>query len=314
MDKVCPICHFGFTTRQSKRIFCSKKCWIVYFTNHHPMKNRIVSEETRLKMRASAKIRVMPPKSEETKKKLSVAHTGKIQKEETKEKLRNLYLGKTYEEIHGVEKAKEIKIKSRLSHLGEKNHFFGKKHTEETKKTIGWKKSPEFSEENKINLKKMQDANVGKRQSEETVKKRVEKNRGKKRTDELKNRMSEMFSGEKGSNWMGGKSFEPYTIDFNDRFKKSVKKRDGCCLLCNVSFNDLKLLKRNICIHHINYDKLLSVKENCVSLCNNCHTLTNHNRDKWIVFFQNLLSEKYDYSYKNKRIVLTLNDGDWNGS
>ena len=54
------------------------------------------------------------------------------QYEQIKLELRNRLLGKTYEELHGEEKAKEIKKKQSLP--GEKNGFFGKNHTEEQRK------------------------------------------------------------------------------------------------------------------------------------------------------------------------------------
>ena len=63
-------------------------------------------------------------------------------------------------------------------------------------------------------------------------------------------------------------------------------------------------LNKVLDIHHVNYDKLLSIPQNCISLCHPCHPKTNHNRKHWIKFFQSLLSEKYGYEYKNNEIVL----------
>lgn len=97
--------------------------------------------------------------------------------------------------------------------------------------------------------------------------------------------------------WMDGRSFEPYTLDFNKNFKKIIKERDKCCMLCNLGFKDLYLLKRKIAIHHINYNKLDSFKENCLSLCNKCHGITNHNRPHWTTFFQSMLREQYGYEF-----------------
>lgn len=117
-----------------------------------------------------------------------------------------------------------------------------------------------------------------------------------------KSKMGEMNgmygkTGIKSPSWRGGISFEPYDKNFNSKFKKAIKARDGCCMLCNISFEDLKLLKRKVAVHHVNYNKLLSIKENCCSLCNSCHSKTNANRKHWKKFFQSLLSEKYDYKY-----------------
>lgn len=56
----------------------------------------------------------------------------KTHSEDAKEKIRNFYLGKSYDDRFGLEKSEFIKNKMRDSHLGDKNHFFGKKHSNET--------------------------------------------------------------------------------------------------------------------------------------------------------------------------------------
>ncbi len=47
---------------------------------------------------------------------------------------------------------------------------------------------------------------------------------------------------------------------------------------------------------HIDYDKQNSIPENCVSLCLQCHTETNYNKEKWKMFFQDMLNYKYNYN------------------
>jgi hypothetical protein len=56
-------------------------------------------------------------------------------------------------------------------------------------------------------------------------------------------------------------------------------------------------LNRALDVHHINYDKLLSVPENCCALCKRCNVEVNFNRKQWIPFFQSLLAERYGYEY-----------------
>ena len=111
---------------------------------------------------------------------------------------------------------------------------------------------------------------------------------------------------EKHWNWQGGKSFEPYDKTFNNKFKRAIRKRDNqICMLC---FVHREKLNRVLDVHHINYDKLMSIPQNCISLCNSCHPKTNQNREHWIKFFQDLLSEKYNYQYsENKEIILEVN-------
>ncbi len=114
-------------------------------------------------------------------------------------------------------------------------------------------------------------------------------------------------SGEKSAMWKGGISFEPYGIEFNKRLKKAIRERDNCCMICKVGFEDLKLLKRKVCVHHINYDKKCNLLQNLISLCNSCHSKTNHSRNHWTKFFQSLLAERYNYKYsENGEIILNL--------
>lgn len=94
-------------------------------------------------------------------------------------------------------------------------------------------------------------------------------------------------SKEKHYNWQGGKSFEKWGINFNKTFKELIKLRDHTCVICGGE-NKLQ-------VHHIDYNKLNSIKENCVALCVNCHMKTNFNRKQWTSFFQSLLNERYNY-------------------
>jgi hypothetical protein len=94
--------------------------------------------------------------------------------------------------------------------------------------------------------------------------------------------------------WLGGISFEPYTPEFNSNLKKQIRKRDNyTCQLCGIPQNGIKLA-----IHHIDYNKKNSHPNNLISLCssyadkNHCHSKTNHNRDYWTLYFNNILKER----------------------
>lgn len=96
-------------------------------------KGRKHTEETKQKIKEKRKSQVF---SEETRKKFSDVHRGRKWSEESKEKMRNsmkgrspINKGKTYEELYGVEKARELKEKKRLANLG-------KKHSNDTKNKI----------------------------------------------------------------------------------------------------------------------------------------------------------------------------------
>ena len=110
-------------------------------------------------------------------------------------------------------------------------------------------------------------------------------------------------TGEKNGQWQGGISFEPYTKEFNNKFKRAIRKRDNqICMLCGIH---REKLNKALGVHHVNYNKEMSILQNCLSLCNSCHTKTNSNRKYWISFFQSLLSEKYGYEYsKDQEIIM----------
>lgn len=86
------------------------------------------------------------------------------------------------------------------------------------------------------------------------------------------------------NNWQGGKSFEKYGMEFDDKLKESIRHRDKYkCVLCWCSQLENG---RQLSIHHIDYNKNNNDKDNLISLCISCHTETNGNRKKWTKYFQ----------------------------
>jgi len=81
----------------------------------------------------------------------------------------------------------------------------------------------------------------------------------------------------RGSNsylWRGGSSFEPYSPEFDDNLKESIRERDGnVCAVCG---------KPGDHVHHIDYDKKNSSPNNLITLCASCHgKTTTGNRKRW---------------------------------
>jgi len=113
---------------------------------------------------------------------------------------------------------------------------------------------------------------------------------------------------ERNPNWQGGKSYEPYPVTFNKQFKEAIKQRDNfSCLKCNMFEEDVKkIYKQGLHTHHINYNKSLTIPENCCSLCCRCNLEVNINKKHWIKFFQSLLSERYGYKYNNQEIIVNI--------
>ena len=116
---------------------------------------------------------------------------------------------------------------------------------------------------------------------------------GKKMPLEARQNMSKAHLGlnalEKHPNWLGGKSFEPYSPEFNNQLKELIRTRDGYrCQLCFKHQDELFTKKGKsvkLSVHHIDYNKLNCMPNNLISLCKSCHTKTNCNRAYWTNYF-----------------------------
>jgi len=114
------------------------------------------------------------------------------------------------------------------------------------------------------------------------------------------------YCGEKSYQWNGGSSFEPYDKSFNNKFKRAIRKRDNqVCMVCGIH---KEKLNRALDVHHIDYDKLMSIPQNCISLCRNCHIQTNFDREIWTKIFQEKLAKFYGYQYEDGKIILNIGD------
>ena len=157
--------------------------------------------------------------------------------------------------------------------IGKGNPFYGQKHSQKTKILMRQKAMERIDKGlNKTMFKK------GIHISPKT-----EFKKGRKHTNKFKRFMSQKLKGKRCYNWKGGISFEPYGIDFNNKLKKKIKKRDNYrCQECSE-----KLPNKMLYIHHIDYNKKNNKPENLVSLCPSCHSQTNFKREDWTVYFKN---------------------------
>ena len=90
--------------------------------------------------------------------------------------------------------------------------------------------------------------------------------------------------GELHPNWRGGIANSPYSLEFNEELKESIRQRDNyACQICKLTQEQLG---KTLSIHHIDYNKENSCEDNLVSLCNRCHAATNSNRTYWIKVFK----------------------------
>ena len=209
---------------------------------------------------------------------------------ETIEKIRLSKLGNTYR--RGKKNSEESKQKNRESNLG-KNYSPS---TQFKKGQVPWNKD----------LTK---------ETNESVKKVAEQKIGKERPDKTREKISIAISkitkrGPESPYWKGIGNVK--YINFTEYFKDSIRKRDAyCCQKCNMKNEDhLNLFKCSLNVHHIDYNKTLSIKENCISLCRRCHYETLENREAWTSFYQIMLHNRYGYIYEDNKIVLDFKSED----
>jgi len=160
----------------------------------------------------------------------------------------------------------------------------------------GWNKNKKMSKEFGERIRKRQ---LGTKQSDITKKKRSDKLKGRiitwgdkisrklkgvKKSDKYKEicRKRQLGkTGEKANNWQGGLSFEPYSIDWTETLRRSIRERDHyICQLCNALQGD-----KAHSVHHIDYDKKNCNPNNLITLCCRCNSKVNGNRNIWIRVF-----------------------------
>jgi len=87
---------------------------------------------------------------------------------------------------------------------------------------------------------------------------------------------------EKAPNWKGGISFEPYSVDWKETLKRSIRERDYyICQLCKEYGN---------VVHHIDYNKQNCNPNNLICLCFRCNSKVNFKREYWTKYFQDKIN------------------------
>jgi len=97
------------------------------------------------------------------------------------------------------------------------------------------------------------------------------------------------FTLENNPNWIDGRSFEPYSSEFNEELKEQIRNRDNhICQNCGMTEEEHIIVYGQVLhVHHIDYDKINCKKENLISLCVGCNARANFNRSYWVDFYQN---------------------------
>jgi hypothetical protein len=166
------------------------------------------------------------------------------------------------------------KVSERVS--GKKHPMYGEHHSEATRK-------------------KMSESHIGKKQPLELIEKRIAPRRGTHQSEETKKKIRDAQKGEKGKNWKGGISYEPYCPKFDEPFKERVRLFFGyICIECGTPQSSLK---RKLHVHHIHFNKKTCCDHSIplfVPLCDSCHGKTGFNRQYWEDHFTEIITLYYN--------------------
>lgn len=166
---------------------------------------------------------------------------------------------------------------------------YGKSLKGKKKNTPNWSEGKKLSEETKRKIsialkgrRKPKGFRLGFKFSEDTKKKISLAHRGK-----ITSPQTLFQKGKNHPNWQGGKSFEPYGLEFDNQLRRQIRQRDNkTCQECKYTE---KKLGYKLSTHHIDYDKRNNNPNNLISLCKSCHTKTNFTRKNWIDYFKEKL-------------------------
>jgi len=94
-------------------------------------------------------------------------------------------------------------------------------------------------------------------------------------------------------NYIDGRSFEPYTIEFTEELKESIRKRDDYkCQNCSMTEEEHLIVNGQVLhVHHIDYNKQNCSKENLITTCKQCNIRANYNRSYWEEIYKNKIME-----------------------
>lgn len=94
----------------------------------------------------------------------------------------------------------------------------------------------------------------------------------------------ESNKGENHPSWLGGISFEPYGIEFNEKLKEKIRQRDN--YTCQINGCNEKQNGKRFPVHHVDYCKQNNEEYNLITLCPSHHNRSNFNRDYWENYFK----------------------------
>ena len=247
-----------------------------------------------------AKKRPHPKHSEETKEKIRQSNLGLKRSEETKAKLRKPKSEEHKRKLSIIAQNRSQEHKDKIAATLKRKYASGElKVWCDGKKGLqeGWNKGKPRSQATKDKISKTRKERLESGDiviTEEQKRKIGDAHLGRKRSEETKRKMSLAAMGEKSSQWKGGIAHEPYCEIWADKeYKADIRERDG-----NVCQNtDCWKTSDKICIHHIDYDKKNCPPQNLITICFSCNSRANTDREHWTAYYRKILSKKYGYEY-----------------
>jgi 5-methylcytosine-specific restriction endonuclease McrA len=109
-----------------------------------------------------------------------------------------------------------------------------------------------------------------------------------------RNTWKKRMTGKNHPNYIHGKGYAPYTIDFINSLKDKIRIRDKhICQNCNMTEKEhLVTFNTVLHVHHIDYNKNNCKENNLITLCRQCNIRANYNRTYWIELYKNKLMER----------------------
>jgi 5-methylcytosine-specific restriction endonuclease McrA len=112
--------------------------------------------------------------------------------------------------------------------------------------------------------------------------------------------------GELAPGYIHGKGYESYPVEFNDKLRETIRKRDNYeCQNCGMTEEEHLIVRGRILdIHHIDYNKENINESNLITLCNSCNVRANFNASYWQEFYTNkikiIINRGVDVNYLPK--------------
>ena len=181
---------------------------------------------------------------------------------EIKAKMSAARKGRTWEDIHGVEQAQQMRergvspeVRAQIS-----ASLTGRSY-EEQAKTIS-------AEERRA---KISQTSLGRVVTEATRAKIGAANSGREFTPEHRAKLAEAKRGERNLNWKGGVE-KPYPAEWNEVRLQALERDRYACVKCGITSNEWRRTHaRGLHVDHINADKADLRLANLQTLCPTCH-------------------------------------------